>query len=150
MTAFRMFLRMALAVMLLAAGAQVAFGWPGLSHILITQETGYNNLRFYANLPDTYPSRQEWHEVYMPSNYFSWTHNRLTGTGWAAPRSGVGSKAGGPDYLVQFMDPRVVTENTMRRGFVPAAEEFRAATVREREAWGLGGGSPLPDGRGSV
>ncbi len=33
--------------------------------------------------------------------------------------SGVGSKAGGPDYLLQFMDPRTVTENTMRRGFAP-------------------------------
>ncbi|MEM1349048.1 MAG: L-glutamate gamma-semialdehyde dehydrogenase, partial [Myxococcota bacterium] len=33
--------------------------------------------------------------------------------------SGVGSKAGGPDYLLQFMVPRVVTENTMRRGFAP-------------------------------
>ena len=33
--------------------------------------------------------------------------------------SGVGSKSGGPDYLLQFMDPRVVTENTMRRGFAP-------------------------------
>lgn len=33
--------------------------------------------------------------------------------------SGVGSKAGGPDYLIQFMEPRVVTENTMRRGFAP-------------------------------
>jgi RHH-type transcriptional regulator, proline utilization regulon repressor / proline dehydrogenase / delta 1-pyrroline-5-carboxylate dehydrogenase len=33
--------------------------------------------------------------------------------------SGVGSKAGGPDYLVQFMEPRVVTENTLRRGFSP-------------------------------
>ena len=33
--------------------------------------------------------------------------------------SGIGSKAGGPDYLVQFMEPRVVTENTMRRGFSP-------------------------------
>jgi len=33
--------------------------------------------------------------------------------------SGVGSKAGGPDYLLQFMEPRVVTENTMRRGFSP-------------------------------
>lgn len=33
--------------------------------------------------------------------------------------SGVGSKTGGPDYLIQFMDPRVVTENTMRRGFAP-------------------------------
>jgi RHH-type proline utilization regulon transcriptional repressor/proline dehydrogenase/delta 1-pyrroline-5-carboxylate dehydrogenase len=33
--------------------------------------------------------------------------------------SGVGSKAGGPDYLLQFLDPRVVTENTMRQGFAP-------------------------------
>jgi RHH-type proline utilization regulon transcriptional repressor/proline dehydrogenase/delta 1-pyrroline-5-carboxylate dehydrogenase len=34
-------------------------------------------------------------------------------------RSGVGSKAGGPDYLLQWMDPKVVTENTIRRGFAP-------------------------------
>ena len=33
--------------------------------------------------------------------------------------SGVGSKAGGPDYLLQFTVPRTVTENTMRRGFAP-------------------------------
>ena len=33
--------------------------------------------------------------------------------------SGVGSKAGGPDYVAQFMDPRVVTENTLRQGFAP-------------------------------
>jgi RHH-type proline utilization regulon transcriptional repressor/proline dehydrogenase/delta 1-pyrroline-5-carboxylate dehydrogenase len=33
--------------------------------------------------------------------------------------SGIGSKAGGPDYLLQFMDPRVVTENSLRRGFAP-------------------------------
>jgi RHH-type proline utilization regulon transcriptional repressor/proline dehydrogenase/delta 1-pyrroline-5-carboxylate dehydrogenase len=33
--------------------------------------------------------------------------------------SGVGSKAGGPDYLMQFLEPRVVTENTMRQGFAP-------------------------------
>ena len=33
--------------------------------------------------------------------------------------SGVGSKAGGPDYLLQFVEPRVVTENTLRQGFVP-------------------------------
>jgi RHH-type proline utilization regulon transcriptional repressor/proline dehydrogenase/delta 1-pyrroline-5-carboxylate dehydrogenase len=37
--------------------------------------------------------------------------------------SGIGSKAGGPDYLLQFMEPKVVTENTMRRGFVPNDEE---------------------------
>jgi RHH-type proline utilization regulon transcriptional repressor/proline dehydrogenase/delta 1-pyrroline-5-carboxylate dehydrogenase len=33
--------------------------------------------------------------------------------------SGIGSKAGGPDYLPQFMVPRNVVENTMRRGFAP-------------------------------
>ncbi len=33
--------------------------------------------------------------------------------------SGVGTKAGGPDYLLQFMEPRVTTENTLRRGFSP-------------------------------
>ena len=33
--------------------------------------------------------------------------------------SGIGSKAGGPDYLQQFMIPRAVTENTLRRGFAP-------------------------------
>ncbi|HZB05460.1 MAG TPA: aldehyde dehydrogenase family protein [Thermoleophilaceae bacterium] len=31
-------------------------------------------------------------------------------------RSGIGSKAGGPDYLLQFVEPRVVSENTMRHG----------------------------------
>ena len=36
--------------------------------------------------------------------------------------SGVGSKAGGPDYLLQFLDPRVVTENTLRQGFAPPDE----------------------------
>jgi RHH-type proline utilization regulon transcriptional repressor/proline dehydrogenase/delta 1-pyrroline-5-carboxylate dehydrogenase len=33
--------------------------------------------------------------------------------------SGIGSKAGGPDYLLQFMVPRTVTENTIRKGFSP-------------------------------
>lgn len=33
--------------------------------------------------------------------------------------SGIGSKAGGPDYLLQFVLPRTTTENTMRRGFAP-------------------------------
>jgi RHH-type proline utilization regulon transcriptional repressor/proline dehydrogenase/delta 1-pyrroline-5-carboxylate dehydrogenase len=33
--------------------------------------------------------------------------------------SGIGSKAGGPDYLHQFLDPRVATENTLRQGFAP-------------------------------
>ncbi|MGH9059783.1 MAG: aldehyde dehydrogenase family protein, partial [Acidimicrobiales bacterium] len=33
--------------------------------------------------------------------------------------SGVGAKAGGPDYLLQFLDPWAVSENTMRQGFAP-------------------------------
>ncbi len=39
--------------------------------------------------------------------------------------SGIGTKAGGPDYLLEFLLTRCVTENTMRRGFVP--EEVEAA-----------------------
>ena len=38
--------------------------------------------------------------------------------------SGVGSKAGGPDYLLQFMNPRTVSENTMRKGSAPVDEEI--------------------------
>jgi RHH-type proline utilization regulon transcriptional repressor/proline dehydrogenase/delta 1-pyrroline-5-carboxylate dehydrogenase len=37
--------------------------------------------------------------------------------------SGIGSKAGGPDYLLQFMEPRTITENTLRRGFAPSDSE---------------------------
>lgn len=37
--------------------------------------------------------------------------------------SGVGSKAGGPDYLLQFVDPRSVSENTLRQGFAPGGTE---------------------------
>ena len=36
--------------------------------------------------------------------------------------SGIGSKAGGPDYLIQFCVPRTITENTLRRGFAPSEE----------------------------
>ena len=32
--------------------------------------------------------------------------------------SGTGTKAGGPGYLLQFVEPLVVTENTMRHGLV--------------------------------
>ncbi|WP_316364393.1 proline dehydrogenase family protein [Candidatus Thiodiazotropha sp. CDECU1] len=34
--------------------------------------------------------------------------------------SGMGFKAGGPDYLLQFLQARNVTENTLRRGFAPS------------------------------
>jgi RHH-type proline utilization regulon transcriptional repressor/proline dehydrogenase/delta 1-pyrroline-5-carboxylate dehydrogenase len=37
--------------------------------------------------------------------------------------SGLGTKAGGPDYLLHFMEPRTITENTMRRGFAPTVED---------------------------
>jgi RHH-type proline utilization regulon transcriptional repressor/proline dehydrogenase/delta 1-pyrroline-5-carboxylate dehydrogenase len=33
--------------------------------------------------------------------------------------SGIGSKAGGPDYLTQFLLPQTITENIMRHGFAP-------------------------------
>ena len=36
--------------------------------------------------------------------------------------SGVGSKAGGPDYLLSFLEPRVVSENTLRQGFAATSE----------------------------
>src|SRR5438477_1790176 len=40
--------------------------------------------------------------------------------------SGGGSKAGGADYLLNFIVPRVVTENIMRHGFAPdTTPEFR-------------------------
>ena len=45
--------------------------------------------------------------------------------------SGIGSKAGGPDYLLQFVLPRVITENTMRRGFAPEADG--AANTKDGE-----------------
>jgi RHH-type proline utilization regulon transcriptional repressor/proline dehydrogenase/delta 1-pyrroline-5-carboxylate dehydrogenase len=32
--------------------------------------------------------------------------------------SGTGTKAGGPAYLLQFVEPHVVTENTVRHGLV--------------------------------
>ena len=33
--------------------------------------------------------------------------------------SGIGSKAGGADYLLQFVEPRACSENAIRRGFAP-------------------------------
>ncbi|WP_199756663.1 proline dehydrogenase family protein [Tautonia sociabilis] len=38
--------------------------------------------------------------------------------------SGIGTKAGGPDYLLEFLLARSITENTMRRGFAPDLDEF--------------------------
>ena len=36
--------------------------------------------------------------------------------------SGIGAKAGGPDYLAQFVLPVNITENTVRQGFAPVAQ----------------------------
>ena len=49
-----------------------------------------------------------------------------------ARMSGVGTKAGGADYLLHFMDPRAVTENTMRRGFAPEIAPHRPGTPSEQ------------------
>ena len=40
--------------------------------------------------------------------------------------SGIGSKAGGPDYLLQFLEPRTISENTLRHGFVPPEDLQRS------------------------
>jgi RHH-type proline utilization regulon transcriptional repressor/proline dehydrogenase/delta 1-pyrroline-5-carboxylate dehydrogenase len=37
--------------------------------------------------------------------------------------SGTGTQAGGSDYLLHFLLPRTITENSMRRGFAPTAGE---------------------------
>ncbi|OHE60816.1 MAG: hypothetical protein A2Z47_11735 [Thermodesulfovibrio sp. RBG_19FT_COMBO_42_12] len=33
--------------------------------------------------------------------------------------SGIGSKAGSPEYLLQFMHPVCISENVLRKGFAP-------------------------------
>ncbi|MDH5751184.1 MAG: aldehyde dehydrogenase family protein, partial [Deltaproteobacteria bacterium] len=38
--------------------------------------------------------------------------------------SGSGFKAGGPDYLLQFMDTRTISENVLRQGFAPVTRGF--------------------------
>jgi RHH-type transcriptional regulator, proline utilization regulon repressor / proline dehydrogenase / delta 1-pyrroline-5-carboxylate dehydrogenase len=50
--------------------------------------------------------------------------------------SGGGTKAGGRDYLLQFTFPRVVTENTLRRGFAPETEIVAETTVERLDQVG--------------
>ncbi len=47
--------------------------------------------------------------------------------------SGLGTKTGGPDYLLQFMLPRTVCENTMRHGFAPMNERGTIRNTFESE-----------------
>lgn len=44
--------------------------------------------------------------------------------------SGVGSKAGGPDYLLQFVNPKCTSENTLRRGFAPTVKATSEKEMR--------------------
>jgi len=55
--------------------------------------------------------------------------------------SGIGTKAGGSDYLLEFLLTRSITENTMRRGFAPE-ELNEAETLTE--------GKPGPPSRSSA
>ena len=48
--------------------------------------------------------------------------------------SGTGSKAGGADYLLHFVEPRCVTENTMRHGFAPGWKDMRKLAELSRDA----------------
>lgn len=47
--------------------------------------------------------------------------------------SGIGTKAGGPDYLQEFLLTRTITENTMRRGFAPDLPEASVLDPRSSE-----------------
>jgi len=49
-------------------------------------------------------------------------------------RSGIGSKAGGPDYLLQFVVPVNVTENTMRSGFAPKKKKAKNVPAAKKIA----------------
>ncbi len=49
--------------------------------------------------------------------------------------SGIGTKAGGRDYLLEFLLTRTVTENTMRRGFAPStADDVQAGNESPQPA----------------
>ena len=53
--------------------------------------------------------------------------------------SGGGTKAGGRDYLLNFVFPRVVTENVLRRGFAPieAGGEVASAQGSAAAGWAV-------------
>ncbi len=47
--------------------------------------------------------------------------------------SGTGAKAGGPDYLLQFMTPINVTENISRNGFAPKAKVAKKKAAKKKK-----------------
>jgi RHH-type proline utilization regulon transcriptional repressor/proline dehydrogenase/delta 1-pyrroline-5-carboxylate dehydrogenase len=85
-----------------------------------------NNTRYaltggvYSRSPVTLRrARQEFHvgNLYLNREITGALVNRHPFGGFRM--SGIGSKAGGPDYLLQFLIPIAISENTMRRGFAP-------------------------------
>ncbi len=48
--------------------------------------------------------------------------------------SSIGSKAGGPDYLLQFLQPRTISESTLRHGFVPPEDLKEAQVIRKAKS----------------
>jgi RHH-type proline utilization regulon transcriptional repressor/proline dehydrogenase/delta 1-pyrroline-5-carboxylate dehydrogenase len=85
-----------------------------------------NNTRYaltggvYSRSPVTLRrARQEFHvgNLYLNREITGALVNRHPFGGFRM--SGIGSKAGGPDYLMQFLIPIAISENTMRRGFAP-------------------------------
>jgi RHH-type proline utilization regulon transcriptional repressor/proline dehydrogenase/delta 1-pyrroline-5-carboxylate dehydrogenase len=57
--------------------------------------------------------------------------------------SGIGTKAGGSDYLLEFLLTRSITENTMRRGFAP--EDLGEPDTGESPHVRTGGSIAVPD-----
>ncbi len=46
---------------------------------------------------------------------------------------GTGAKAGGTDYLLQFMTPINVTENISRNGFAPKAKVAKKKAAKKKK-----------------
>ncbi|MFM8474722.1 MAG: L-glutamate gamma-semialdehyde dehydrogenase [Planctomycetaceae bacterium] len=89
-----------------------------------------NNTRYaltggvYSRSPVTLRrARQEFHvgNLYLNREITGALVNRHPFGGFRM--SGIGSKAGGPDYLMQFLIPIAISENTMRRGFAPDPQQ---------------------------
>ena len=47
--------------------------------------------------------------------------------------SGRGSRTHSPDYLLPFMEPRAITQRTLRAGFVPNSGQQRTSAVKPKK-----------------
>ena len=84
-----------------------------------------NNTRYGLSAALLSDDRHMWEQFYrhVRAGVVNW-NRQTTGASGRMPfggfeMSGVGTKAGGPDYLLHFLEPRAICENTMRRGFAP-------------------------------